>query len=72
MEIQDLPAWERILGGQTVLDFVLEVTARCNNDCRHCYINLPANNRAAKANELTLEEIDRLAGEAVESSPTLA
>ena len=39
------------------LSFDLEVTARCNNDCRHCYINLPAGDREARARELSLQEI---------------
>lgn len=47
------------------LSFDLEVTARCNNDCRHCYINLPAGDREAKSRELSREEILKLAREAV-------
>jgi len=46
--------------------FDLEITARCNCDCRHCYLNLPAADRAARASELSLAEIERIAGEAVE------
>ncbi len=45
------------------IDF--ELTARCNNECRHCYINLPAGDRKAKAKELSLEEIADVAGQAV-------
>ena len=48
-----------------VFSFDLEVTARCNNDCPHCYINLPAGDREAMGQELTLAEIDRIADEAV-------
>ncbi|MFO7676103.1 MAG: radical SAM protein [bacterium] len=46
------------------LAFDIEVTARCNNDCRHCYINLPAGDPAARAAELTPAEIERIAREA--------
>lgn len=44
--------------------FELEVTARCNLDCRHCAIVLPEGDRAAKKRELGAGEIDRLAAEA--------
>ncbi|MCX6844804.1 MAG: radical SAM protein [candidate division WOR-3 bacterium] len=50
------------------LDFQLELTARCNNDCRHCYICLPAGDAFAKSKELTLDEIRRIASEAVAMS----
>jgi radical SAM protein with 4Fe4S-binding SPASM domain len=57
--------WEKLKAKQRLISFDLEITARCNNDCWHCYINLPAGDRAAKARELSLEEILRLAREAV-------
>ncbi|HEY2745257.1 MAG TPA: radical SAM protein, partial [Polyangia bacterium] len=34
----------------------LELTFRCNLACLHCYVNLPAADREAKARELTTEE----------------
>ena len=34
--------WEKIKNKRTVISFDLELTARCNLDCRHCYINVPA------------------------------
>ena len=40
-----------------------ELTERCNLSCKHCYINLPTNNRAARAAELTTEEICRILDE---------
>jgi radical SAM protein with 4Fe4S-binding SPASM domain len=42
-----------------------ELTARCPLDCRHCAINRPEGDRASRKRELTVEEIGRLAGEAV-------
>lgn len=65
MEIQEMPLWDRMRSRRRVFSFDLEVTARCNNDCSHCYINLPAGDRAAKQKELTVEEIERIADEAV-------
>lgn len=48
----------------------IELTHRCNLACVHCYVNLPANDRGAKARELTTDElltvIDQIA-----DSPTL-
>jgi radical SAM protein with 4Fe4S-binding SPASM domain len=66
LEIQQFPLWDKLKGKRVPLGFDLEVTARCNNDCRHCYINLPAGDRAAQARELTLAEIARIADQAAE------
>jgi radical SAM protein with 4Fe4S-binding SPASM domain len=46
------------------LSFDLEITARCNNDCRHCYINLPAGDDRARQNELSLAQIEDIADQA--------
>ncbi len=46
------------------LSIGLELTSRCNLNCRHCYINRPAH--AKTDAELTLEEIDRISGEALD------
>lgn len=42
----------------------LELTERCNNDCIHCYINLPAGDRDAMGRELSTREWQRLLEEA--------
>jgi radical SAM protein with 4Fe4S-binding SPASM domain len=58
--------WEKIANKRVPLDFTLEITARCNNICSHCYINLPAADAKARQNELTLAEINDIADQAVE------
>jgi len=65
-EIQDFGLWDKLEQKRLPLSFSLEITARCNNDCRHCYINLPAGDAQALGEELTLEEILDIAGQAVE------
>lgn len=51
---------------RSALAFEIEITNRCNNNCRHCYINLPPNDREEKKREMTLETISRIADQAVE------
>lgn len=48
------------------VSFELELTRRCNNNCRHCYVNVAANDAQAKAEELCFAEIMRLADEAID------
>ncbi len=66
LEIQQFPLWDKMKARRALFSFDLEITARCNNDCRHCYIVLPANDRAAQARELTLAEIAAIADQAAE------
>ena len=63
--LHDLPLWEKMRGKRALISFDLEITARCNNNCRHCYINLPAGDREAKKKEISLEEIKEIGSEAV-------
>ena len=65
IEIQDFALWDALKDKRVPLSFDLEVTARCNHDCRHCYINRPAGDRAARESELSVAEIRRIAAEAV-------
>ncbi len=66
IEIQELALWDKMRSKRALFSFDLEFTARCNLNCRHCYINLPANDKAAQAGELTLTEIADIADQAVE------
>ena len=61
----NFPLWEKIKSKRSLLSFELEITARCNNNCRHCYINVPARDKAARQKELSFEEIKTLTDEAV-------
>ena len=44
----------------------IELTERCNNDCIHCCINLPANDAEAQRRELTTQQIRDIFGQAAE------
>ena len=66
ISIPDFPLWNKLKKRRALLSFDLEVTSRCNNDCRHCYINLPAGDREAQAAEMTVEEILHIARQAVD------
>lgn len=59
------PLWNRAKEKRTLLSLSLELTARCNNNCSHCYINLPANDIKAKAGEISLEAIKAIIDESV-------
>ena len=62
--LPDLGLWDKLKERRRPISFDLEITARCNNACRHCYINLPAGDRAAQAAELTTAEILDIARQA--------
>ncbi|MFQ6110364.1 MAG: radical SAM protein, partial [Candidatus Aminicenantales bacterium] len=45
----------------------MELTERCNLNCIHCYINLPADDPAARKREMTTDEIKDILNEAASS-----
>ncbi len=57
--------WETMEHRNALFSFVLEITARCNNNCRHCYINLPEQDHEAKKKEMSLEALEAIADEAI-------
>ncbi len=63
--LPDFPLWHKESQRRRLFSFELELTARCNLNCRHCYINLPVNDRSVQTKELSFEEIERVAEEAV-------
>lgn len=64
--LPEFALWQKVAGRRVPLDFTLEITARCNNNCRHCYINLPASDREARRRELSIDEISDIADQAVD------
>ena len=65
LEVQEFALWDKLKSKRAPLSFDLEITARCNLHCRHCYINLPSSDPQARSGELTVQEIDTIADQAV-------
>jgi radical SAM protein with 4Fe4S-binding SPASM domain len=66
IELKQLPLWGKLRAKRLPLSFEIEITARCNHNCRHCYINLPPNDPMARARELSVAETADLASQAVQ------
>lgn len=64
--IQDFPLWEIMKEKNACMSFTLELTARCNNNCQHCYINLASGDASARMNEIRIDKIFEIADHAVE------
>jgi len=47
------------------LSFYIELTARCNNNCTHCYENVSADDAEAQKKELSLEQLKPIIDDAV-------
>ncbi|MFC1714683.1 radical SAM protein [Candidatus Poribacteria bacterium] len=65
IDLGEFSLWHKLKAEKNITSFDLELTARCNNNCKHCYINLPVGDKVAKKEELSPEEIERIADEAV-------
>ncbi len=63
--LPEFKLWDQIQKKRIPFSFDLEITARCNNDCLHCYINLPAGDIQAKKSELSIAQISTIADQAV-------
>lgn len=57
--------WQKLKDRRNLTGFNLEITARCNNNCRHCYINLPLRDLQAKQKELKLGKLKKIIDEAL-------
>ncbi len=64
LPLDEFSLWKRDKGRPLLHAVSLELTARCNNDCRHCSINRPAGDPRALTGELSPAWIGRLADEA--------
>ncbi|MDP3396856.1 MAG: radical SAM protein [Methanoregula sp.] len=62
---QESALWDTMMEKNACTSFTLELTARCNNNCRHCYINLPAGDTTARMQELSVGQIMDIADQAV-------
>jgi radical SAM protein with 4Fe4S-binding SPASM domain len=56
--------WDKMRCRNSLVSFDLEITGRCNNNCSHCYINLPATDKSAKAKELSFSQIKTIVDQA--------
>ncbi len=63
--LPEFTLWKKTEEKRIPLSFEIEITARCNNNCRHCFNNLPIGDKLAKRKELTLKEICEISDEAV-------
>jgi radical SAM protein with 4Fe4S-binding SPASM domain len=64
--LPEFSLWEKMKNKRNLISFDLDITARCNHNCRHCYINLPADDISAKSKELNLKGIEHIASQAVD------
>jgi radical SAM protein with 4Fe4S-binding SPASM domain len=65
ISVRNFSLWEKASRKRVPLGFDLELTARCNLNCRHCYVNLPISDPVATSEELATGEILDLARQAV-------
>jgi len=55
--------WKKMRDKGCLSQVSMELTERCNNNCLHCYINLPVDDEEAKEKEITFAEIKTLVDE---------
>jgi len=63
--ISQYSLWDKTTKARTLLSCTIELTARCNNNCPHCYINISDNNSSACKNELSFNKIKKIIDEAI-------
>jgi len=65
ISLPEFALWDKVRAKRVPGTFSMEITARCNNNCRHCYINLPAGDKVAKEEEMSFQQIKDIVDEAV-------
>ena len=65
VKLPDYFLWEGLKNRRNLQSFEIELTARCNNNCRHCYINVPQKDKKAIKKELPLKDLKPVIDEAV-------
>jgi radical SAM protein with 4Fe4S-binding SPASM domain len=63
--LSDSKIWDQVKKKRIPVSLDIEITARCNLNCRHCYINRPAKDIKAQGNELSAAQIGDIAEQAV-------
>jgi len=66
LPLPEFALWKKLASERRLYAFDLEITARCNNNCRHCYINYPADSVSARQKELSLDQIKHIVDQAAE------
>lgn len=64
INLDHFPLWEERKEKGYLSHVSTELTERCNNNCIHCYVNLPANDDEVKRKEITSAEIREIVDEA--------
>ena len=62
----DSELWRKVSGSALLSHLDIELTERCNNDCLHCYINLPAGDASARERELSFDDLCSVVEQAVD------
>ncbi len=66
INLDRFPLWEKMKDKGGLSQVSMELTERCNNNCLHCYINLPIDDEETKRKEITFAEIKEIVDEATE------
>ncbi len=64
VNLDRFPLWRKMKDKGLFCQVSMELTERCNNNCIHCYINLPVNDEKAKKKEIAFQEIREVADKA--------